>query len=315
MKSKYKIMLLSLSIILLIAIVWYANPYLVFTTLMKADPLLIIAAFLVSSVSMITLVLKWKVLLKNTTFKELFPVQMLGVTISHFTPGKASEPIKAVILKAKNGSPVSETLQSVIWERIMDLVIIILLSLFAIQMVTLRSNLLLPSVLSLGILSALIVVLFVILYSRRFGFWVFKILIKLPVLKRMTKEFLEKFYSNRVGRIKLLYSFVLCLITWLLYGAVTYISFLALGVHIPFLLILGIFTLSVIVGVASFLPGGIGSTEAVMTLLLTLSGVDSAIAVTGVLISRFLSLWYNIFLGGLSFVYLSKKIDIKNILK
>lgn len=315
MKSKYKMSLLSLSIILLIAIIWYANPYLVYTTLIKADPLLIIAAFLASSASICTLALKWKVLLKGITFKEIFPIQMLGVTISNFTPGKASEPIKAVILKARKGTAVAETLQSIIWERIMDLVIIILLSLFAIQMVTLRSNLFLPSIISLGVLSGLIVVLLAILHSKRFGFWIFKILIKFPILKRMTKEFLERFYSNHVDKTRLVYSFALSLVTWLLYGVVTYLSFLALGVNMPFLLVMGVFTLSTIVGVVSFLPGGIGSTDAVMILLFTLSGVDSTMAVTGVLISRFLSLWYSIFLGGLSFVYLSKKIDIKNILK
>ena len=101
---------------------------------------------------------------------------------------------------------------------------------------------------------------------------------------------------------------------WILDGVVFYLTLTAIGVTINPIILAGIIALSVLIGVASTLPGGLGSTEAVMILLLGILGVQSTTAVAGVMISRFISFWYGTLIGGLSFVYLSKKIDMKKIL-
>lgn len=314
MVSKYKILLLVISILILAAIVLYADPYTVFLTLSKADFLFVLFAFIISNIAICIQVLKWNILLKGINFKELFPIQLLGITISNFTPGKASEPIKAILLKLKKGTPVSETLPSIIWERIMDITVIVILALFAIQILT-QAEILFLSIASIAVLIILICLLFLILYNKKFGLRVFKILVKFPILNRLTIKFLETFYKSKIKNSKLLFSFILSVLTWLLYGFVFYFSLLALGINLSPLLLSGILALSIIIGVLSSLPGGIGSTDVVMVLLLSLVGVENIIAVSSVLIARFLSLWYGIFLGGLSFIYLGKKIKMKDIFK
>ena len=60
---------------------------------------------------------------------------------------------------------------------------------------------------------------------------------------------------------------------------------------------MGIYAVSLLAGAASFIPGGIGSTEIVMGLLLAASGADNSIAITAPLISRLSTLWFAVAVG------------------
>ena len=70
-----------------------------------------------------------------------------------------------------------------------------------------------------------------------------------------------------------------------------------LGLSVPTVLAFSIFPLAMLVGAASMIPGGIGSTEAVVILLLSaleFSVADGAIAAIGI---RLASLWFATLLG------------------
>ena len=61
--------------------------------------------------------------------------------------------------------------------------------------------------------------------------------------------------------------------------------------------VISIYSSSLILGAASFIPGGIGVTEGSIAGLLTLNGVDISIAfVLGILI-RIFTLWYGVLIG------------------
>jgi uncharacterized protein (TIRG00374 family) len=59
-----------------------------------------------------------------------------------------------------------------------------------------------------------------------------------------------------------------------------------------------------VAGAATFLPGGLGSTEAVMFLLLQLTGMGDAEAFTVALLSRLATLWLAVILGVVSMLWL-----------
>jgi len=61
----------------------------------------------------------------------------------------------------------------------------------------------------------------------------------------------------------------------------------------------GIYALAIIVGALSFLPGGLGSTEAVMTALLVAHGMSVPQAILTTLICRLLTLWLAVVIGWL----------------
>ena len=78
----------------------------------------------------------------------------------------------------------------------------------------------------------------------------------------------------------------------------------ALDVQTSVSLAIGVYSVSVLAGALSFIPGGIGSTEAVMILLLKLLGADTATAVAATLICRLATLWFAVILGGIVLVIL-----------
>lgn len=313
MLKKYRFILILISFLILFAIIWYANPWLLFEYLSKSDLRYVALGLMASITALFFRVLKWRVLLDGVGLLELVPIQLLGMSISNFTPGKAAEPTKAVILKLRKGLDVSKTLPSVIWERIMDIIIIVLISLLTIQFIGIRANFYLISLISVSVFIGLIILLLVVLYSKRVGMAVFSLLRKLPFLKGISSSFMDTFYKERVKKRRLILCFFITLIPWVLDGVVLYFAMLALGFELPLLAAIGISALFVLIGIASSLPGGIGSAETVGILLLGIVGVGPALATAGVFLARFLSFWFSILAGGLSFVYLSRKIDLKGL--
>ncbi len=70
---------------------------------------------------------------------------------------------------------------------------------------------------------------------------------------------------------------------------------------------MGIYAVSLLAGAVSFIPGGIGSTELVMGLLLSKLGADNTVFMTAPLISRLSTLWFAVIVGlfaasGINFV-------------
>jgi glycosyltransferase 2 family protein len=96
----------------------------------------------------------------------------------------------------------------------------------------------------------------------------------------------------------LLFGFVLGLVAWGLEGLGLY----ALGsifptVHLAATLGVGIYAVAVLVGAISFLPGGLGSTEAVMTALLTTQGFPLGDALLVTILCRVVTLWLAVCIG------------------
>ena len=59
----------------------------------------------------------------------------------------------------------------------------------------------------------------------------------------------------------------------------------------------GIYAISVLAGAVSFIPGGLGSTEAVMGLLLILIGTDPTTPVGATIVCRVATLWFAVTIG------------------
>lgn len=96
----------------------------------------------------------------------------------------------------------------------------------------------------------------------------------------------------------LLSGFLLGLAAWGLEG----VGFYLLGsmfpdAHLGVTLGAGIYAVAVLVGAISFLPGGLGSTEAVMAALLTAQGFTVAEALLVTIVCRLVTLWLAVLIG------------------
>lgn len=309
----YRFALFLFSLLILGLIIFASNPAELANKLSLSNPLYILLGLAISSVANAFRVLKWGVLV-GVKFSELAPIQMLGLTLSNFTPAKAAEPAKMLLLKMKNGINVSTSLPSVIWERINDVIVLLLFSTMIMSALSLRNDFLIVSWLSMFIFLAAVIVFLVILKNKKIGIKFFSFLRRLPAGNKIPSTFADTFYKSRIRKRKIFLGLIITIIPWVLEGLILYLSFMALGINSPGVAVLaGMIALSVLVGVVSTLPGGLGSFEAVMLLLLASFGIVGSNAAAGVLLYRFLSFWYVALLGGLSFLYLGRKINIKKV--
>jgi glycosyltransferase 2 family protein len=86
-----------------------------------------------------------------------------------------------------------------------------------------------------------------------------------------------------------------------------YFVFLSFGYHIPVGVLIFGYGVATLLGMVSFIPGGLGVTEGSMALVYSSMGIPSAIALTSILVFRFFSFWIWIPFGLYSFVSLSRK--------
>lgn len=106
----------------------------------------------------------------------------------------------------------------------------------------------------------------------------------------------------------LLGGLALSLIAWGLEGLGLYVIgglFQSVQMDIP--LAAGIYAVAVLVGAVSFLPGGLGTTEAVMTALLVAQGYRLPEAILMTVVCRLVTLWLAIGIGWLSVLILRQR--------
>ncbi|MDH5571586.1 MAG: flippase-like domain-containing protein [Gammaproteobacteria bacterium] len=99
---------------------------------------------------------------------------------------------------------------------------------------------------------------------------------------------------------------------WAIQGIAFYYILFTLNIDITFTTAIAIYAISLLAGAISFIPGGIGATEAVMYLLLVQMGVDTTNALIIPLISRISTLWFAVFLGLFASLNLSLKKNTTN---
>lgn len=211
------------------------------------------------------------------------------------------------MLRSKFGTPVSASLISIVWERIVDLIVLVLFSaLVLLNYTAITSQFLIPILAGVSVIVGVICFLFLAISYRRIGEVVLGVFTRLFHKTELQETFLTTFYNTEIGLAKISKCLVFAFLAWALQASVLYLSLLSLGISLPLPLVFGVFGLSYVVGLASMLPGGIGSVELATTVLLVAAGVQTQIAVAAVLISRLLTFWYAMLLGGISFITLSR---------
>lgn len=95
----------------------------------------------------------------------------------------------------------------------------------------------------------------------------------------------------------LLQGMLLGMIAWMAHGLAFYYMLTALGVSLPILTALFIYSFSLLVGGISFMPGGLGGFEVTMVELLIINGVPASSAVAVTIVIRLTTLWFGVLVG------------------
>lgn len=208
------------------------------------------------------------------------------------TPGKAGETVRSLYLK-RHGIAYSHTLSTFFVERFLDLLSIVLISSAAAFLFEGYGPVVaITGVVVFGSLPMLhspwLARLLPSIASRYPG----KIGTGLDHLGALLKSS-AMLLKNRELFVGLFVGFI----AWLAEAVGFWYLLHVLGQDVSMLMAVSIYGVAVLVGAISFLPGGLGSTEAVMSLLLISLGVDKSVALAATLICRIATLWFAVFIG------------------
>lgn len=213
-----------------------------------------------------------------------------GLTI---LPGKAGETIRSVFLK-HHGVPYPRSLAAFFSEQLSNLISILLLVCMGLLAYPPAKPLVL-------VLAALILTALVILQQTK---WLQALKgiahRKLPMRPAhfVTSAIEIVLHSGRCFSLPmLLYGIALGLIAWGAEGIAFFYIMHVLGSDISLQTALFIYSFSMLVGALSFLPGGLGGTEASMVALLMLNGIGQPEAVAATVLIRLATLWFAVALG------------------
>lgn len=211
------------------------------------------------------------------------------------TPGKAGEGMRSVYL-ARHGVPYPHSLAAFFAERFIDLLTIALLSLLVLIAF---SDYVWWVLAPLAALAALLVAI----RQRRLLVWMQRRTVDpesrlQTLLHGLVSAWDQAFVL--LGTRPLYAGLAVGLIAWAAEGVSLYVIAHGLDIELTLATAIGIYAVSMLVGALSFIPGGLGSTEAVMVLLLKLSGVDATTALAITLIARVATLWFAVILGLIS---------------
>lgn len=233
--------------------------------------------------------------------------ESLGIYIAGFgltiLPGKAGETIRSLFLK-HHGVTYPESLAAFFSEHFSNLISMLLLVSIGLWVYP-------EAQVIVAILAGLILVVLVVLQQTR---WL-----------KMLGSFVQRRLPGRLGELAahsveivlhsgrcfrfpmLLLGIALGLVAWGAEGLAFYYIMQTLGSDMSLQVALFIYAFSMLVGAISFLPGGLGGTEATMVTLLILNNVAQPQAVAATVIIRLATLWFAVALGILSLVIMERK--------
>jgi uncharacterized protein (TIRG00374 family) len=92
-------------------------------------------------------------------------------------------------------------------------------------------------------------------------------------------------------------------------GIAIYLGFLAFNLEISFIEAIQVFYTSILSGALSFIPGGIGLTEASFIGILTNNGYDIAISTAVIIFIRLSTMWFLVAVGFVASIFFLRKKD------
>ena len=212
------------------------------------------------------------------------------------SPGKIGEAWRAVYLGPR-GVPFSHVLAGFFAERYTDLLAIAILSCLAI---TLYDGPTWPFVIG----SMAMIAMLLVLRLPGLPLWVdnWADRTKLSRLARSLNGLSKMLRASAdlLSERATLLALVVAVVAWSLHGLILFAVVDLLGYEANVWHMIGTYALAMLIGALSLIPGGVGSADATMILMLTLAGIDASGAAVATLVCRVLTLWFAVLLGLIS---------------
>lgn len=305
-------------VIVIVALVYFAqkaniNPQQTWASIRTANIYFVLAAFTIYYLSFPIRTLRWRLLLQNAGYTKANEIELPKfwklleiIYISWFTnsivPAKLGDLYRAYLLRKETGLPTSRTFGTVIAERLLDLIVLLLIFIPAV-MISLHENL--PSTLQTGLRIALVAVIAGI--AGLFLLRLFPAQIGRLVPKRFRGHY-NHFQEGTLGsfrRVPLLTP--LTVAVWACESLRFF--FIALALNLIGGSFLHIFSAALFIAlgealltVVPFTSGGIGLVEGGMLAMIALFTSERSLAAAAILLDRTISLFSLLVFGFIVFM-------------
>jgi uncharacterized protein (TIRG00374 family) len=211
------------------------------------------------------------------------------------TPGKLGEAVKALLLRESHGIAAARTAPIVVAERLTDLMGLLLLA--CVGIFSFKAD---PRFLIVG--AALIVFGLVVISVRSIAMFFLRLFARIPGLRKIAPK-LEEAYQTTAALLRpapLVLGVVLSTVSWFFECA----AFWAVvhgfaGASVDLQAATFIYASMTVAGALSFLPGGLGVTEAGMLAMLgeLAVGCGRSVAAAATFVTRLCTLWFAVIIG------------------
>ena len=323
-RSLVNILLLLLGVGILALMVILKGPLEIWNAFRKADLFFVISGVMIFGLYLFVRSLRWHVMVKviadNVRLREFMPVYFLNFMISNVTPGRSGEAAAPFLMKRYVGSSTGMGFSVVIVDRILDILfsvgVAVLGFIYCVVFLDLPRNLIIAFYPAIGILVAMTGVMLMIVLCRKGAFAFLTRFTNIFFRKRQKQLLngLDSFYEGlktlreRKVALKL---FVYATLSWSLLAFSFFLRARAI-LDAPALVILSCWIISLCIGIASFIPSGLGSSQLSFAYLLSLTGSDFAGATAAALLAKFIALGV-IFALGLSSMAWLRRNSVENI--
>lgn len=220
------------------------------------------------------------------------------------SPGKIGELLKAFLIKDMFNISKSRTLPIILAERISEFIALIIISVIGIIIYKFEvTNFVIPFL-------AIFLLLIIGLNKN----------VRSKLLQKVSKS---SFLKSRINKVEVFNSSIFELFKPIIFIKVQLISLLAwvvefycfyviidsLSENVDLVFTTFVYSVSMIIGAVSMLPGGIGTTEASIVYQLVQSGITESSAITSTFVIRIVTLWFSVILGFLAYIIYFKKND------
>lgn len=218
------------------------------------------------------------------------------------TPGKAGEIIRSLYLKPQ-GIGISHSVSGLFVERLIDLIAITLLSVYALASYGNEAM-----QVAAAIVVSMVFIALPLLHFRPLWLGVERLSYRLPsVLRSVVLKLCHLVQdSARILKNRHLYGgLVIGVVAWFAEGFGFYILLQSLDAQLSMPMAVGVYSTGMLAGALSFMPGGLGGAEAAMAWLLVTLGTQQSIAIVATVVCRIATLWFAVALGALACLWLT----------
>ena len=221
------------------------------------------------------------------------------------TPGKLGEAVKALLLRQSHGIAAARTAPIVIAERITDLIALLLLALVGVFTFSVDRRFLAAGAIATGLALAMI-------GSESLAGRVLTLCERVPPIARFVPK-LREFQASAATLLRpgpLIVTTALSVASWFLECLAFWIVVHGFpGARLPLQAATFIYAAMTVAGALSFLPGGLGVTEAGMLALLATfgGGIGRGTAAAATFVTRACTLWFAVAIGLVALAMYSRR--------